>query len=196
MTHAWASFLVGGGPWEKETCVEVVTGKDVIFRASGVEEEDMRRVVIDLAKFQNKDIFVRVVDKHTGHWGHINFDDFRFHEKKPNFPERPATAVAGLADTYKHAGLKPLEAAKAMTVPPGFSVSLFAGEPDVHQPIAFCFDHRGRLWVVEAYTYPRATLRRGRYCRRRTRRRATRSSSSRTRRAQASSTSAPCSWRA
>ena len=42
-----------------------------------------------------------------------------------------------------------------MTVPPGFSVSLFAGEPDVHQPIAFCFDHRGRLWVVEAYTYPR-----------------------------------------
>ena len=42
-----------------------------------------------------------------------------------------------------------------MTVPEGFKVTLFAGEPDVHQPIAFCIDDRGRLWVAEAYTYPR-----------------------------------------
>src|SRR5205814_4434043 len=35
-----------------------------------------------------------------------------------------------------------------------FSVSLFAGEPDVCQPIAFCLDDRGRLWVAEAYSYP------------------------------------------
>ena len=31
---------------------------------------------------------------------------------------------------------------------------LFAGEPDVKQPIAFAIDHRGRVWVAEAYTYP------------------------------------------
>src|SRR4051794_30613658 len=37
--------------------------------------------------------------------------------------------------------------AAAMTLPPGFTATLFAGEPDVHQPIAFCIDHRGRLWV-------------------------------------------------
>jgi putative membrane-bound dehydrogenase-like protein len=51
-------------------------------------------------------------------------------------------------------GLSPVEAAKAMTVPPGFSVSLFAGEPDVKQPIAMAIDDRGRLWVAEAYSYP------------------------------------------
>ena len=51
-------------------------------------------------------------------------------------------------------GLSPEEAARAMTVPPGFSVKLFAGEPDVQQPIAMAFDDRGRLWVAEAYTYP------------------------------------------
>lgn len=155
VTHPWASFLVGGGPHATETCVEVVSGKDVIFRAAGLETEDMARVTVDLTKHQGKEIFVRVVDRHTGHWGHVNFDDFRFHEKKPSFPERPRTEPPGVADTYKFAGLKPLDAAKAMTVPEGFSVSLFAGEPDVHQPIAFCIDHRGRLWVVEAYTYPR-----------------------------------------
>jgi putative membrane-bound dehydrogenase-like protein len=52
---------------------------------------------------------------------------------------------------------KPLdarEAARTMIVPEGFNVTLFAGEPDVRQPIAFCIDGRGRLWVAEAYSYP------------------------------------------
>ena len=51
-------------------------------------------------------------------------------------------------------GLKPEDAAKQMTVPPGFQVELAAGEPMVHQPVAMCFDHKGRLWVAEAHTYP------------------------------------------
>ena len=42
-----------------------------------------------------------------------------------------------------------------MTVPPGFKVTLFAGEPDVVQPIAMAIDDRGRLWIAEAYSYPR-----------------------------------------
>jgi putative membrane-bound dehydrogenase-like protein len=57
-------------------------------------------------------------------------------------------------DGYKYAGLPPAKAAAVMTVPEGFEVQLFAGEPDVRQPIAFCLDDRGRLWVAEAYSYP------------------------------------------
>ncbi|MBI2808999.1 MAG: c-type cytochrome [Planctomycetes bacterium] len=45
-------------------------------------------------------------------------------------------------------------AAQKMTLPPGFKATLFAGEPDVVQPIAFCFDDRGRLWVAECRSYP------------------------------------------
>ncbi|HVV99638.1 MAG TPA: PVC-type heme-binding CxxCH protein, partial [Planctomycetaceae bacterium] len=51
-------------------------------------------------------------------------------------------------------GLSPQEAAEAMTVPAGFTVKLFAGEPDVQQPIAMALDDRGRLWVAEAFSYP------------------------------------------
>ena len=47
----------------------------------------------------------------------------------------------------------PEEAAAAITVPEGFSVKLFAGEPDVHQPVAMAIDERGRLWVAESYSY-------------------------------------------
>ena len=46
------------------------------------------------------------------------------------------------------------EAASRMSLPEGFKATLFAGEPDTRQPIAFTFDDRGRLWVVECDSYP------------------------------------------
>jgi putative membrane-bound dehydrogenase-like protein len=48
----------------------------------------------------------------------------------------------------------PAETAKSLKLPDGFSATLFAGEPDVRQPIGFCFDDRGRLWVAENLSYP------------------------------------------
>ena len=52
----------------------------------------------------------------------------------------------------------PAEAAALITVPEGFKVTLFAGEPDVAQPIALETDDRGRLWVAECYTYTGRTF--------------------------------------
>jgi putative membrane-bound dehydrogenase-like protein len=40
-----------------------------------------------------------------------------------------------------------------MHLPPGFKATVFAHEPDVQQPIAMCWDDRGRLWIAENYTY-------------------------------------------
>jgi hypothetical protein len=93
VTHPWAAFLVGGGPHET-TCVELVrrdSGK-VFLRASGQERENMQRVVVDLKDHQGKEIFIRLVDRHSGHWGHVNFDDFRFYDRKPNFPNTAGPA--------------------------------------------------------------------------------------------------------
>jgi len=64
----------------------------------------------------------------------------------------PAAAQPQPTDTPAPASVA--EAAGRMTVPPGFNVKLFAGEPDITQPIAFTWDHRGRMWVVECRTYP------------------------------------------
>ena len=52
---------------------------------------------------------------------------------------------------------RPLTAAESMKliqVPAGFSLQLFASEPDIVKPISFSFDERGRLWVIEAINYP------------------------------------------
>ncbi len=93
-----------------------------------------------------------MIDRETVGWGHVNFDDFRLHDTKPDVPPRRRSSTP---DLFAHAGLGPEQAARAMTVPPRFKVTLFAGEPDVVQPIAMAIDDRGRLWVAEAYSYPR-----------------------------------------
>ncbi len=48
----------------------------------------------------------------------------------------------------------PEEARAKMSVPEGYEVRCFAHEPMVQNPVAMTWDHRGRLWVVEAYEYP------------------------------------------
>ncbi|WP_395737385.1 PVC-type heme-binding CxxCH protein [Prosthecobacter sp.] len=52
-------------------------------------------------------------------------------------------------------GLSPQDAVKAMQLPGGFKAELIASEPDLVQPIAFTFDERGRIWVVEGNSYPK-----------------------------------------
>ena len=64
-----------------------------------------------------------------------------------DFPDPINTQAAG-----EHPPL-PQEMLELFELPPGFNVTLFAGEPDVRQPIAFDFDDRGRIWVAENYSY-------------------------------------------
>jgi putative membrane-bound dehydrogenase-like protein len=56
-------------------------------------------------------------------------------------------------EVSKKVPLTPEDAVKRIALPPGFKATLFAGEPDVQQPISMSTDSRGRLWVVENYTY-------------------------------------------
>ncbi|HSQ55491.1 MAG TPA: hypothetical protein VLM40_07075, partial [Gemmata sp.] len=53
-------------------------------------------------------------------------------------------------DNTKSSGqpyLKPEETVAKFKVPPEFEVKLFAGEPQVVNPVAFTIDEKGRVWV-------------------------------------------------
>jgi hypothetical protein len=45
------------------------------------------------------------------------------------------------------------EAVAQMTVVDGYRVNAWAAEPMIVQPMAFCRDDRGRLWVAENRDY-------------------------------------------
>ena len=156
VTHPWASMLVAGGALA-ETRVELLdeAGK-VFFLINGTNAEELSPVIVDLRNRKDKLISVRIVDKSSDGWGHVNFDDFRFHEKRPTFKrqELKPKSLSVIAEVYPHAGLTAEDAAAAMQVPPGFKVQVAAKEPEVTQPIAMCWDDRGRLWVAEAHSYP------------------------------------------
>lgn len=50
------------------------------------------------------------------------------------------------------------DALKSISLPEGFTATLFAAEPDVQQPIAMSWDERGRLWIAENYTYAESQI--------------------------------------
>lgn len=155
IAESFASFLIGGGS-SPATRVELVladTG-EVIFKSSGADFESMQRVVADLSRWRGQALRIRLVDEERGGWGHLNFDDFRFHAERPSFEVPTGVPTIRLWDPVSHAGLDARTAASVMTVPPGFHVDVIAAEPDVHQPIALAIDDTGRLWVAEAHTYP------------------------------------------
>lgn len=54
----------------------------------------------------------------------------------------------------------PEESMRLMDLQPGFRIELVAAEPLVQDPIAFAFDERNRLWVLEwpSYNWPLRTL--------------------------------------
>ena len=45
------------------------------------------------------------------------------------------------------------EAVAAMTIKDGFKVNAYASEPMMTQPMAFCWDDRGRMWIAENKDY-------------------------------------------
>lgn len=158
VTANWASFLLGGGA-HPETRVELVRNdtQQVFFKISGKNQEEMLPVIVNLTAHAGQEIFIRIVDEHSGGWGHVNFDDFRLHKQRPRFQLTGLTpaSLVQLGDPYPFQDLAGEEAAAKMIVPDGFQVQLAAQEPEVMQPIAMAYDDRGRLWVAEAYEYPR-----------------------------------------
>ena len=64
-------------------------------------------------------------------------------------PDNPVGTLNEIQDP-----LSPEESLKLAQIPAGFELKIFAREPMIVNPIAIGWDHRGRLWVVEAFDYP------------------------------------------
>jgi len=50
--------------------------------------------------------------------------------------------------------LSPEDSQKHIQLPDGFEAVLYAAEPNIINPIAFAWDEKGRLWVVQSQDYP------------------------------------------
>ncbi|MCA0991950.1 GH32 C-terminal domain-containing protein [Guptibacillus hwajinpoensis] len=74
----WIDFLIGGGKDNDHLYVSLVREADgkELLKSTGTESEKYKRVYWDASSYIGEDVFIKVVDKATGGWGHINVDDF------------------------------------------------------------------------------------------------------------------------
>lgn len=72
------TFRVGGGDGANVyAALCTADGKEVQF-ARGIRDQVMQQREWDLSPYAGKKMFIKIVDKSTGGWGHITADDFQF----------------------------------------------------------------------------------------------------------------------
>jgi putative membrane-bound dehydrogenase-like protein len=71
-------------------------------------------------------------------------------------PQNKQQQIPHGQSTVPGPALSPKEALAKMVVPRGFRVELVAAEPMLVNPIAMCFDEKGRIWITESIEYPRS----------------------------------------
>lgn len=75
----YLTFLIGGGGWPDETCVNLLVDGKVVRTATGTNtapggSERLTPLAWDLSEFEGREAVITVVDKRAGGWGHINLD--------------------------------------------------------------------------------------------------------------------------
>ncbi|MGI9470622.1 MAG: PSD1 and planctomycete cytochrome C domain-containing protein [Rubripirellula sp.] len=71
-------FLVGGGPHQGRTCVNLVVDEEVVLSATGKANNQMSINTWDVRPFAGSKAHLQVVDNHTSGWGNIGVDHIVF----------------------------------------------------------------------------------------------------------------------
>lgn len=75
----YIQFLIGGGGWEDKTCMNLIVDGKVVRTATGPNTEPggserLQPAYWDVGEFAGKNVVLKIADKATGGWGHINVD--------------------------------------------------------------------------------------------------------------------------
>ncbi|MBM7789705.1 GH116 family glycosyl hydrolase [Tenggerimyces flavus] len=106
----FATIWIGGGRHPGETGVEVVVGGQVVASATGLEIEPLQAVSLDLSTWLGSSAHLRVVDRHTGPWGHVNVDRIIFSDRpirQQDIPDRPDGGTFVLAALDESSVVRP-----------------------------------------------------------------------------------------
>jgi len=74
----YISFLIGGGQYPGQCCLNLLVDGKVVRSETGQNTEQLRRVEWDVRELAGKQARIEIVDRRSDGWGHVLADDIRF----------------------------------------------------------------------------------------------------------------------
>jgi len=74
LSASYVNFMIGGGAYAGETCVNLLVDGKIVRTATGRENERLGWHSWDVRDLRGKSATLQIVDKRKGGWGHINVD--------------------------------------------------------------------------------------------------------------------------
>ncbi|MDR3638521.1 MAG: glycoside hydrolase family 32 protein [Isosphaeraceae bacterium] len=156
------NFLIGGGKYPGETCINLVVDGKPVRTATGPNDRPGGSERLDwqgwnVAELEGKNASIEIVDKRTGGWGHINVDQIaqsdRLRAEVPAHRELVAEARFLHLPVKTGAPKRRMSLSGDGTVLREFDIELADGTPDFW---AFCdlAPFRGRRLMIDVNALP------------------------------------------
>jgi fructan beta-fructosidase len=156
------NFLVGGGKFPGETCLDLVVDGRVVRTATGPNDrpggaERLEWHSWDVADFAGKTATIQVVDRRKDFWGHINVDHIVQSDRR--LQAEPARRELVVASRYLHLPVKNGAAKRRLSFAVDgktireFEIELAEGPPDFWV-FSDLDEFRGRTIVIAADALP------------------------------------------
>ncbi len=153
------NFLIGGGNFENETCINLIIDGAVVRTAVGQNKEPLEWQSWKVAPLEGKEAHIEIVDRKKGGWGHINVDHIEMADSRRKGPSGPVDALGDFGTmTLAYAG--EADAAAAADVFRSFEGPSNTTLATMDEPYAFperrnacVLSPRGELAPGEGRTY-------------------------------------------
>jgi sucrose-6-phosphate hydrolase SacC (GH32 family) len=86
IARPYISFLIGGGDYEHDTCINLLIDGKVVKSATGWRSNRLIPASWDVSKFLGKRAQIQIVDQASGDWGHINVGQIVQTDKPERMP--------------------------------------------------------------------------------------------------------------
>lgn len=98
IARPYIAFRIGGGDYERDTCLNLLVGGKIVRSATGWRSDRLVPASWDVRPFAGQTAQLQIVDTASGDWGHINVDRL----VQTEAPERlPATAEPLYRETWR-----------------------------------------------------------------------------------------------
>ena len=141
INRRYLSFLIGGGGFQGQTCMNLLIEGQIVKTAAGPNtqpggSEELTPDCWDLREWSGRKARLEIVDEATGGWGHVNVDQIVLTERKPAGWTSGAQIEISVTKRYLNLPIKNGAPKRRMSVLSGgktardFEIELADGEPD------------------------------------------------------------------